>query len=101
MKNSIFIGVCLCIIIILLFLNLIWNSNQNRYDLYVVQGHPGELFQTDYAVKIDKKTGRIWSLSLKVSGFLFEPTICELGIKDVTPLLKETHLDTLLRSVKK
>lgn len=84
MKNSLFIKICLIVIIILLGLNLFFShSNSNRYSVYVIKDD--STYGSDYLIKLDKETGRIWYLNIhgKYAGEAIEyPTkIVELGKK--------------------
>jgi hypothetical protein len=77
MKDSLFIKICLILIIVLLAVNLFF---QNRYDMYVVQTHPEDIYKSDYAIKLDKWTGRIWYLPIlgQHSGKIMELGIIKL-----------------------
>lgn len=74
MKDSLFLKICLIVIILLLGLNLFF---QDRYDMYVVSSSPEDIYKSDYVIKLDRRTGRIWYLATLGPN---AGTICELGI---------------------
>jgi len=78
MKDSLFIKICLIIIIFLLGLNFFFShSNSDRYSMYVDTKSEG-------VFKIDKQTGRIWVIPLLASeNFPIGSALYELGTKPV------------------
>jgi hypothetical protein len=77
MKDSLFIKICLIVIIGLLGLNLLF---QNRYEMYVVSASPEDTYKSDYVIKLDRWTGRIWYLATLGPG---AGKIVELGQEEI------------------
>jgi hypothetical protein len=77
MKDSLFIKICLIIIILLLGLNFLFShsksdSNPDRYSMYIDNELAG-------IFKLDKQTGQIWAITLTAEGIYPVGTMFELG----------------------